>query len=170
MGRDIAIPCRRHCLYANTVDGVSGTAKGRALSAEAGMRRAAMFLIQIVALQPAANRPAGQGGRRRCAWRCGRPQYLAMQGIRGLMPGIRRSMFARQAQLSGIHGGGLVYRAFEKGCHNLLSHLNTLQTSREVRHGGGRSADAAEARHPGAAASGRAIDGPLRQPLPVRRA
>ena len=83
MGRDIAIPCRRHCLYANTVDGVSGTAKSRALSAEAGMRRAAKFLIQIVALQPAANRPAGQGGRRR-AGRCGRPQYLAMQGIRRL--------------------------------------------------------------------------------------
>jgi hypothetical protein len=42
-----------------------------------------MFLIQIVTLQPAANRPAGQGGRRRAGW-CGRPQYLAMQGIRRL--------------------------------------------------------------------------------------
>ena len=35
---------------------------------------------------------------------------------------------------------------------------------------GGRSADAARARHPGATASGGAINGPLRQPPPVRRA
>jgi hypothetical protein len=36
-------------------------------------------------------------------------------------------MFARQAQLSSIQGGGTVYRALEEGCLNRPSHSNCLR-------------------------------------------
>ena len=88
------------------------------------MRRAAMFLIQIVALQPAANRPAGQGGRRR-AGRCGRPQYLAMQGIRRLRHAAAQPVpcNADKRNYQAYKGGG-VYHAFAWGCHNQPSYSN----------------------------------------------
>jgi len=35
------------------------------------------------------------------------------------------SVFRRQAQLSGIHGGGLVYHAFARGCPNRVSGSNS---------------------------------------------
>jgi hypothetical protein len=61
-----------------------------------------------------ANRPAGQGA---AAARCGRasgprlaghPAFPASRGGAG-------PVFARQAQLSGIHTGGSAYRAFDSG-------------------------------------------------------
>ena len=142
MGRDIAIPCRRHCMYANTVDGVSGTAKGRALSAEAGMRRAAMFLIQIGALQPAATRPAGQVGRRRRAWRCGRPQHLAKQGIRGLLHAGNPPVHVRPTSaIIGHTRGGI---GLPRLCTERPQSLNPLKCLAEFARCPARRADIAE--------------------------
>ena len=42
-------------------------------------------------------------------------------------------VFRRQAQISGIHGGGAAYRAFEQSCHNPSGKLKYSQNLREVR-------------------------------------